>query len=92
MSLVEESETTAGGESTILSKDPIQDSIIEKKVQTAKPKFRNEKGKRWQSIFDFDKTGMSNAQVVAEQDKRRKKVNASRGKLGKVTKESIGKY
>ena len=91
MSLVEENEMTPGEESISLSQDPIQSSIIEKKVTKAKKEFRNEKGKRWQKIFDFDKTDMSPAQVKAEQDKRRKKVRASRGKLGKVTKKDIGK-
>ena len=92
MSLVEESEMTPGGESTALSKDKIQESIIEKKVTKAKPEFRNDKSKRWRKIFDFDKTGMTNAQVIAEQDKRRKQVRKDRGKLGKVTKETFGKY
>lgn len=92
MSLVEESDVTPGNESISLSKDPIQASIVEKKVTKAKKEFRNEKGKRWQKIFDFDKTDMSPSQVKAEQDKRRKKVKKERGALGKVTKKDIKKY
>jgi len=81
MSLVEESEVTPGGESTALSKDKIQESIIEKKVTQAKPAIRNDKSKWWQKIFVFDKYGMTDAQVVAEQNKRRKQARKDRGSL-----------
>tara|TARA_R110000744_G_scaffold177871_3_gene296853 strand:+ start:404 stop:685 length:282 start_codon:yes stop_codon:yes gene_type:complete len=89
MSLVEETDVTPGSESITLSKDPIQASIVEKKVTKAKKEFRNEKGKRWQKIFDFDKSGMTEAQVIAEQGKRRKKVKKERGALGKATMKNL---
>ena len=38
MSLVEETDVTPGSESIALSQDPIQASIVEKKVYKAKPK------------------------------------------------------
>ena len=91
MSLVEETDVTPGSESIALSQDPIQASIVEKKVYKAKPEFRNSaKGQRWKKIFDFDQSDMTPAQVKAEQDKRRKKLNGGR-KPGNVTKKDINK-
>ena len=91
MSLVEETDVTPGSESIALSQDPIQASIVEKKVYKAKPEFRNSaKGQRWKKIFDFDQGDMSPAQVKAEQDKRRKKVIGGL-KPGNVTKKDINK-
>ncbi len=92
MDLSEEVDQSPGLESTELSRDPIQSSIVEKKVEKAKPKFRNEKGKRWEKIFVFDKTGMSKEEIVKEQDRRRKEVRAKRGKIGKTKLSDIKKY
>lgn len=81
MDLVEEQDITPGVESNQLAQDPIQNEIVKKKVNKNKPEFRNDKGKRWKKVFNFDKTGMSQEDITKERDKRKKQMRKERGSL-----------
>ena len=80
MSLVEEEEISAGQESNQLSKDPIQESIVKKSVMKDKPTYAiHPKTQKWKSIFNFDKTGMTDKQVEETVKTRAKKARMERG-------------